>query len=82
MHTLDGNAGARGSLTSVPNEVDQTYELLTVAEAAQWLKISIAGMRRLQQRRLVTFVKVGGSIRFAKRDLASYVERVRVASIG
>jgi len=82
MRTLDGNAGLRGSLTSAPNESGPISELFTVAEAAQWLKISIAGVRRLQQARLIAFVKVGGSIRFAKSDLASYVERARVASIG
>ena len=82
MRLHDGNAGLHGSLTSVPNDYDLGPDLLNVAEAAGWLNISIAGMRSLQQRRLIAFIKLGGRVRFAKRDLASYVERCRVESVG
>jgi len=57
-------------------------ELLTVAEAAAMLRISMAGMRRLQQRRLIPFIKVGGSVRFAKCDLVAYLRKRRVEAIG
>ena len=66
----------------MPNDRTPAVELLTIAEAAGWLKISITGMRRLQQQRLVPFFKVGGSIRFSKNDITSYLESRRVEAIG
>jgi excisionase family DNA binding protein len=65
-----------------PNKPDSAIELLTIQEAARFLTISASGMRRLQQGRLVPFFKVRGSIRFAKRDLVSYLARQRVGAIG
>jgi excisionase family DNA binding protein len=53
-------------------------ELLTTAEVAKLLKISITGVRRLQHGRHIPFLKVGGSVRFSKGDLASYLSKVRV----
>ena len=48
-------------------------ELLTVAEVAEQLKISVSGVRRLQQARQLPFIKVGGSIRFFKSDIFAYL---------
>ncbi len=59
-----------------------TLELLTIYEVARLLKISVSSVRRIQQQRRIPFVKVGGSIRFIKSDLLSYVDRERVESIG
>lgn len=56
-------------------------ELLTVAETARFLTISRSGVRRLQQARQLPFIKVGGSIRFAKRDLIAYVAKRRVEAL-
>ena len=56
-------------------------ELLTIAEVAEILKISATGVRRLQQGRHISFLKVGGSIRFAKEDILSYLEKRRVESV-
>ena len=56
-------------------------ELVTVAEAAAFLKISKTGIRRLQQARQLPFIKVGGSVRFAKRDLAAYLAKHRVEAL-
>ena len=63
-------------------DIDNTDELLTVAETAKFLKISVTGVRRLQQRRLMSFIKVGGSLRFARSDLRAYIVKRRVESIG
>jgi excisionase family DNA binding protein len=63
-------------------EPDSALELLTIAEVAKWLKISASGVRRLQQGRHLPFIKVGGSVRFSRRDIASYLETRRVGSIG
>jgi excisionase family DNA binding protein len=56
-------------------------ELLTIPEVAKVLKISESGVRRLQQARHLPFIKVGGSIRFYKEDIMSYLEQRRVDSI-
>jgi excisionase family DNA binding protein len=55
--------------------------LLTVSEVAELLKISISGVRRLQQGRHLPFIKVGGSVRFSESDVMSYLKRRRVESI-
>jgi len=55
--------------------------LLTISEAAKILRISVSGVRRLQQGRSIPFFKVGGGIRFAKGDILSYLARQRVGSI-
>lgn len=54
---------------------------MTVAETAAFLKISLTGVRRLQQARQLPFIKVGGSLRFEKRDLATYLRKRRVEPI-
>ncbi|HJT42105.1 MAG TPA: helix-turn-helix domain-containing protein [Rhizomicrobium sp.] len=56
--------------------------MLTIAEAAGFLKISMTGMRRLQQRRCIPFFKVGGSIRFSRDDIMSYLKSRRIEAIG
>lgn len=57
-------------------------ELLTIREVAEFLKISVTGVRRLQQGRAIPFIKVGGSIRFAKSDISSYLVAQRVGPVG
>ena len=56
-------------------------ELLTIAELAKMLKISVMSVRRLQGAR-IPFLKVGGSVRFLKRDILAYLENQRVVPIG
>ncbi len=56
-------------------------ELLTADEAAKYLRISMTGVRRLQQARHLPFFKVGGSLRFAKSDLLAYLQKRRVEPI-
>lgn len=57
-------------------------ELLTVSEVAKVLKISASGVRRLQYGRHIPFHKVGGSVRFSRKDVSSYLENSRVEAIG
>jgi excisionase family DNA binding protein len=66
----------------MPTDSSQTMELLTIAGVAEFLKISKSTARRLQQQRLIPFFKVGGSVRFTKSDLLSYLEKQRVETIG
>lgn len=66
----------------MPNDRKPAVEMLTIAEAAGFLKISMTGMRRLQQRRCIPFFKVGGSIRFSRDDIMSYLKSRRIEAIG
>jgi excisionase family DNA binding protein len=56
--------------------------LLTISDVAELLKLSASTVRRLQRQRKIPFIKVGGSVRFVKGDLAAYLERRRVSAIG
>jgi excisionase family DNA binding protein len=58
------------------------FELLTPQEVADLLKISLTGVRRLQGSRLIPFIKIGGSIRFSKSDILSYLMNQRVMPPG
>jgi len=62
-------------------DFDPAIELLTIAEVAQLLTISIPSVRRLQQRRLIPFIKVGGSVRFTKSDIIAYLNKRRIGMI-
>jgi excisionase family DNA binding protein len=70
------------SLKNMPTDPTQIMELLTIPEVAEFLKISVPSVRRLQQRRLIPFFKIGGSVRFNRSDLASFLESTRVEAIG
>ena len=63
-------------------DADLIARLLTIPDVAALLKVSIATVRRLQQQRKLPFVKIGGSIRFERGDIASYVAARRVRAIG
>lgn len=63
-------------------DADPAQGLLTIPDVAAILKVSIPTVRRLQQQRKLPFVKVGGSIRFERGDIASYVAARRVRPIG
>jgi excisionase family DNA binding protein len=62
-------------------EPDTAPELLTVAEAAEILTISIPSVRHLQQQRRIPFYKVGGSLRFARSDILAYLHKRRIQPI-
>jgi len=62
-------------------DFDPTVALLTIPEVAELLKISVPTVRRLQQRRLIPFFKVGGSIRLTRGDVLSYLMTNRVEAI-
>ena len=56
-------------------------ELLTTREVAELLKVSLSSVRRLQQGRRLPFIKVGGSVRFARSDILEYLQKGRVEAI-
>ena len=66
----------------MPVDSNSTTELLTVREVATLLNISEPGVRRLMDKRLVPFFKIGGCIRFEKSDVLSYLQDNRVEAIG
>ncbi|QAU42208.1 helix-turn-helix domain-containing protein [Bradyrhizobium guangdongense] len=62
-------------------DITSRLELLTVVDVAKILRISIATVRRLQQQRRIPFLKVGGRVRFIRRDVDAYLQNRRVPSI-
>jgi excisionase family DNA binding protein len=66
----------------MPIDCDPSTDLLTIREAANLLRLSVSGVRRLQRQRRIPFIKLGGSIRFDRRDLTNFVNRNRVQAIG
>ena len=50
-----------------------TDELLTIAQAADWLGTSVRFPRRLITERRITFVRVGRHVRIPASALAAYV---------
>ena len=63
-----------------PNAEEQ-IELLTVKEVAKLLQLSVPGVRELQARRHLPFIKVGGALRFEKGDIVEYLKRRKVAAM-
>jgi excisionase family DNA binding protein len=63
-------------------DCDPSIDLLTIREAANLLRLSVSGVRRLQRQRRIPFIKLGGSIRFDRRDLANFLNKNRVQAIG
>ena len=61
--------------------VEGQIELLTVKEVAKLLHLSEPGVRDLQARRHLPFIKVGGAVRFEKRDIIEYLKRRKVAAM-
>lgn len=85
--TLSGPAGGDstgpGLLSEIePGALTASIELLTAAELANALKISVSSVRRLQEQRSIPFIKIGGRIRFSKADVANYLEQARVDALG
>ena len=62
-------------------EATPTPDLFTVPEVAVLLRISVPSVRRLQQRRQIPFVNVGGCVRFTRTDIAAYLDKRRVGAI-
>ncbi len=83
MIPLKNHATIKGDpVLAFDNELcDSNVKLLTIEEVALFLKISVTSVRRLQQKRLIPFTKVGGSVRFLLTDLLSYLKKRRVESI-
>lgn len=76
------NIGAEPVLLFDNQPSGSDVELLTPQETADFLKISLTGVRRLQEKRVIPFIKVGGSIRFSRSDIMSYLMTQRVSPLG
>jgi excisionase family DNA binding protein len=55
--------------------------LLTPDDLARFLSISKTGVYRLVEKRRIPFLRVGGSLRFEKKDVLSYLDGNRVESV-
>lgn len=56
-------------------------ELLAIPEVARLLNASVSTVRRLQERRLLAFVKVARGIRFERAAITSFLKKNRVEPI-
>lgn len=50
------------------------HDLLTVDEVADYLRIKVTSLYRLTREKKIPFYKIGGSIRFKKVEMESYLE--------
>lgn len=59
-------------------------ELLTVEQAAAWLKMSKSSLHHLTAARRIAFVRLGKRVYFSPADLEAYVasQRVEPAGVG
>lgn len=55
--------------------------LLTVAEAADYLNTSVRFVRRLIAERRIAYVKLGRHVRLAEADIAAFIEGSRLEAI-
>jgi excisionase family DNA binding protein len=55
--------------------------VLTNAQAARLLGVSISTMRRLQRGRRVPFFKVGRCVRYSRLDLETYLSKHRIEAV-
>ena len=69
-----------GSLKKV-DCVKPDLQLLTVAEAADLLRISVVSVRRLQRQRCIPFIKIGGRVRFTRGDIEAFLAKQRVEAV-
>jgi excisionase family DNA binding protein len=60
---------------------EEQIQLLTVKEVAKLLQLSVSSVRDLQARRQISFIKVGGALRFEKRDIIEYIKRRKIAAM-
>ena len=66
-------------LDNQPTDLDA---LLTIAEVADLLKVSIGSVRRWKTNGAIPFLRVGRGIRFTKSDVAAFCEQDRTERIG
>ena len=84
-HTIDLPVGKADPALFSDNKPDGSAQgptLLTVQQTAEFLTVSVATVRRLQQGGRIPFHKIGGGVRFNARDLLAYLARQRVEPIG
>lgn len=77
LHTME----ATSELLFENTSIGSGSELLTIPEVARLLKASVSTVRRLQERRLLAFVKVARGVRFERAAITAYLKKNRVEPI-
>ena len=75
-------ATAKRDLTDPMVQGQPMPSLLTVRQVAALLSVSETTVYRLKGRGEISFVQVGGSVRFRPSDVAEYENRQSVAALG
>ncbi len=68
--------------TSRLKEGCMTRNFRTLKEAGAYLNISTRSVRRLIDRRMLTFYKIGGLVKVDEDDLENYLKRSRIVADG
>ena len=55
--------------------------MLDIESAAEYLGTTVRHMRHLVAQRQITYVKVGGKVRFRKADLDTFIEAALVPAL-
>lgn len=75
-------ATAKRDLTNPPVQGPLPPSLLTVRDVAALLSVSETTVYRLKRHGEISFVQVGGSLRFRPADVADYENRQSVTALG
>jgi excisionase family DNA binding protein len=67
--------------TGRQGQVSADDEVLTVEEAAAFMKMSVRYVRRLVAERRIPFHKLGRSVRLTRADVVAHVESGRVEAM-
>ena len=66
---------------SMTTDLNTLPNLLTPDDLASFLSISKTGVYRLVEKRQIPFFRIGGSLRFGKKDVLSYLQGKRIESV-
>jgi excisionase family DNA binding protein len=61
-------------------QITDHYDLLTVKELADLLRVSETSIYRLVERRAIPFHRLPRGLRFRREDVAGYLDKCRVES--
>ncbi len=68
------------SASENPSPMQQHHDIMTLPEVASHMRVSRNTVYRMGEARVLTFHKIGRSIRFRRRDIDAFVERRRIES--
>lgn len=71
------NGSAHGESAPVPPNVAVSTPLVTTAQAAEYLQVSVRTMKNLMSEGQIAYIKIGRVTRIHRHDLDEYIARNR-----